>query len=89
MALPDDEQRRLGEIERELAAEDPRLARRFAHRQQVTAGMLAAMVSGALILLAAGATLIVMGVRLGQPVVVGIGALVAVVLPVLGWVAKR
>ena len=89
MALPDDEQRRLGEIERELAAEDPRLARRFAHQRQVTAGMLAALITGALVLLGAGGTLIVMGIRLHQPVVVGIGSVVAVVLPVLGWVARR
>lgn len=85
--MPDDEQRRLGEIERELAAEDPRLARRF--DQPVAAGALAAVVSGVLILLGAGGMLILMGVRLGMPIVVGIGVVIAAVLPVLVWVARR
>jgi hypothetical protein len=88
MELPD-EQRRLGEIERELAADDPRLARRFARRERVSAGTLAAVIAGVAGLAAAGGTLIVAGVRLGLPVVAGIGVIIAVALPVLVWVARR
>ncbi len=89
MALPDDEQRRLGEIERELAEQDPQLARRFARRQPMTAGTLAALLSGALLLLASGIILIVMGVRLGVPAVVMIGVVLALVLPAMVWTRRR
>ena len=88
MELPD-EQRRLGEIERELAAADPRLARRFARRERVSAGTLAAVIAGAVGLAAAGGTVVIAGLRLGMPIVAGIGVIIAVALPVLVWAARR
>lgn len=88
MALADDEQRRLNEIERELAEDEPRLARRFAH-DRVTAPTVVALVVAAGLMLAAGVTLIVTGARLGLPVVVGVGVVVAAVVPVMAWAVRR
>lgn len=89
MALPEDEERRLAEIESGLAEEDPRLVRRFARDQPVTASTLAAVITSAVLMLGAGLIIIVLGARLGAPLVVAIGAIIAVVVPAMVWVVRR
>lgn len=89
MALPDDEQRRLAEIERGLAEDDPRLARRFAHGQPATAGAFAAMIATALLMLGTGLAVIVAGARLGTPLVIVIGAIIAAIVPAMALLARR
>jgi Flp pilus assembly protein TadB len=83
MALADDEQRRLADIERDLAKDDPRLARRLAERKPVTAGL----VANAVMLLGIGLVIIVVGAGQGKPLVIAIGVIMAVIVPILAWFA--
>jgi len=89
MALPEDEQRRLAEIEAGLAEDDPRLARRLGSGQAVTVGSLAALIVGAILMLGAGVIIIVSGARLGAPLVIAIGVLIAVIVPATVWLVRR
>jgi Flp pilus assembly protein TadB len=89
MALPDDEQRRLAEIERGLAEDDPRLARRFAQGSPATRGAFPAVITAAGLMLGTGLVIIVVGFRLGAPLVIVIGAIIAVIVPALAWLARR
>lgn len=90
MALPDDEQRRLAEIERALAEDDPRLARRLGHgRQPVSSRSLAALITGSVLMLGTGLVIIVVGAGLGTPMVSVIGVVIAVIVPSLAWTSRR
>ena len=88
MALPEDEQRRLGEIERRLTEDDPQLARRLATRRPRTAGSIAALIAG-VSMLACGVAVIQAGAALGSPAVMIIGAVIAVIVPAIAWLARR
>jgi hypothetical protein len=79
MALRDDERRELAEIERWLVEDDPRLARQFTERPEPRAltGTLAAIV----MMLSAGLVIMAVGVRLGAPLLVLIGGVVALAVP--------
>lgn len=90
MALPEDEQRRLAEIESGLAEEDPRLARRFSRgRQPVAASTLVAVIVSAVLMLGAGVVVMVFGARLDAPLVVVIGGIIAVAVPAMVWLVRR
>ncbi|WIV59140.1 DUF3040 domain-containing protein [Amycolatopsis nalaikhensis] len=90
MALHDYEQRKLDEIDRQLTAEAPRLARRFAEFRHVPASALVAGVAGLVILLSTGLVIMVVGVQLGRPGPIILGALITAVVPAaIGWYLRR
>jgi hypothetical protein len=86
MALHDEEQRQLAEIERRLAEDDPRLARRLATFRPMQSLALVASIAGLLASVACGLTAMVFGVLLSSPVLIIVGTLLAVFLPTaIGW----
>jgi uncharacterized membrane protein YdcZ (DUF606 family) len=86
MVLRDHEQRQLDEIERLLAEQSPRLARRFSAFRPVPTSALVAGVVGMLILLTTGLVIMVVGVQLSAPALIVIGALITTVVPAtIGW----
>lgn len=85
MALRDDEQRTLTEIERHLVEEDPRLAHRFVERP--AAGSLASVIAGVVLTFGAGLAVLASGIRLASPALVLVGVIVTTAVPALvGWV---
>jgi hypothetical protein len=90
MALHDYEQRKLEEIERHLAAENPRLARHLAELAPVPTTALVCGVLGSLILLFTGLVIMVVGVRLGAPPLIVIGAALTAMVPAaVCWYIRR
>ncbi|WP_028923832.1 DUF3040 domain-containing protein [Pseudonocardia acaciae] len=83
MALPDDEERKLVEIEQGLASDDPRLAHRFVQLPGPTVGSLVATTIGIIVLLSAGAAIISIGAQLHSPAVIALGAVCTALLPTL------
>ena len=85
MALRDDEQRTLTEIERCLVEEDPRLAHQFAERP--AAGALATVIAGVVLTFGTGLAVLAMGIRLASPTLVLVGVVATAAFPALaGWV---
>ncbi|MFD2474810.1 DUF3040 domain-containing protein [Amycolatopsis silviterrae] len=97
MALPDDEQRKLDEIERFLTEENPALAHRFAEARPPGIGSLLWTAGGMLALLATGLVITCVGIQHADPLVIGAGALLTALVPGMtgwyvrqhGWPAKR
>jgi hypothetical protein len=86
MALHDEEQRQLAEIERRLVEDDPRLARRLATLRPMQSLALVASIAGLLASVVCGLTAMVFGVLLSSPVLIIVGTLLAVFLPTaIGW----
>lgn len=86
MALRNDEQRILAEIERALVEEDPGLALGFAEWRVVMLGSLVAVVIGVVLMLWGGLVIMVIGVHLASPVLIIIGGIVAAAFPAMaGW----
>jgi len=81
MTLRDHEQHQLDEIERRLAAENPRLARRFEKFRPIPVVTFAAATLGVLSLLLAGLTTMVVGFSLDALAPILIGALVTAGVP--------
>ncbi|WP_037359868.1 DUF3040 domain-containing protein [Amycolatopsis orientalis] len=81
MALRDHEQQQLDEIERELVRESPRLARRFAAFHPVRLSTLAAAAAGLLALLSTGLVITVVGIGMGSPGPIVVGALLIALVP--------
>ncbi|RSM86303.1 DUF3040 domain-containing protein [Kibdelosporangium aridum] len=79
MALRDEEQRKLAEIERGLAAEDPRLASQFTERPKLRTGTIAEIA----VMLMAGSVMAGVGVQLGSAVLIVIGGIVATIVPIM------
>ncbi|QFZ21141.1 DUF3040 domain-containing protein [Saccharothrix syringae] len=83
MGLSDHEQRALAEIERQLAADDPRFAARLARAR--SAVRVPKPVRSAVVLLAAyslGLVTIIAGVTLASPALITLGAVITAALPV-------
>lgn len=90
MTLHDREDRKLAEIERHLAEQDPRLARRLAEFQPISASVLVAVALGVLMLLPTGLVVMVIGVQTAAPVSVVGGALIMAVVPAMtAWYLRR
>lgn len=86
MALRDDEQRILTEIERALVEEDPRLARRFGDRSESQGGSLGTVIAGVVMTFGAGLGVLVAGIWLTSPALVLVGVVVTTAFPALaGW----
>jgi hypothetical protein len=86
MALHDEEQRQLAEIERRLAEDDPRLARRLATLRPMESLVVVAAVVGVLASVAGGLIAMVFGVVLSSPILIIAGVLIAVFLPTaIAW----
>lgn len=86
MALHDEEQRQLAEIERRLAEDDPRLAERLAALRP--AGFAGPMLTAAclVILFVFGLAVIAIGAEISSPVLGILGIVLAVVVPtVIVW----
>jgi cytochrome bd-type quinol oxidase subunit 1 len=90
MAVHDYEQRKLAEIERQLAAESPRLVQRFAEFRPIATSTLIAAGLGLLFLLSTGLVIMVVGVQLGSPAPIALGALLTSLVPTaIGWFLRR
>lgn len=83
MALPDEEQRQLAEIERRLAEEDPRLAQRLARLRPLALSSTAVAVFVALMCFVVGLIVVAVGTQLGSLPVGVVGAVVGVGVPTL------
>lgn len=84
MALRDDEQRTLTEIEQCLVEEDPRLAHQFAKRP--AAGSLATVIAGVVLTFGTGLAVLTLGIRLASPALVLLGVVATAAFPALvGW----
>jgi hypothetical protein len=90
MALHDYEQRKLDEIEHHLAEESPRLAQRLADFRPARYGTLIAAGCGLLLLLSVGLITMVVGIQLGAPGLIVLGAVLAAIAPtVAAWYTWR
>ncbi|GAA3567584.1 hypothetical protein GCM10022222_59430 [Amycolatopsis ultiminotia] len=89
MALPDDEQRRLDEIERFLIKENPGLAQRFDAPPPGIGSMLV-NAAGMVLLLGTGLVITSVGIQRGAPLVIAVGAVLTAVVPgVIGWYLRQ
>ncbi|MFC4000293.1 DUF3040 domain-containing protein [Prauserella oleivorans] len=80
MALHDEEQRQLAEIERRLAEDDPRLAQRLATLRPGFGGPILTLV-GLVVLFVAGLAVIAIGAEISSPVLGIFGIVLAVCVP--------
>lgn len=83
MALPDDEKRRLAEIERRLSEDDPELAQRLATLRRAGSVRTALAVLGLTAAFLGGLVVAAVGAEQSAPVVAVAGVLFAVALPTL------
>ncbi|WP_199434988.1 DUF3040 domain-containing protein [Qaidamihabitans albus] len=83
MALHDEEQRQLAEIERRLAEEDPRLAQRLERLQPFALSRAALTLAGLLASFFIGLIAIATGAELGLPWLSIAGAALSVAVPTL------
>ncbi|MBN9743285.1 DUF3040 domain-containing protein [Amycolatopsis sp. A1MSW2902] len=90
MALPDDEQRKLDEIERFLTEENPSLAHRLASARPPGGATLLWTALGLLMLLGTGLVITCVGIQCSAPVVIGAGALLTAIAPAAaGWYVRQ
>jgi lipopolysaccharide export LptBFGC system permease protein LptF len=90
MALHDYERRKLNEIERQLAEENPLLAQRFAGFRPITDAAVVAALPILVMVAFAGLVLIEVGAQLAAPVPIILGALVITGVPATaGWYLLR
>ncbi|PXY20366.1 DUF3040 domain-containing protein [Prauserella sp. PE36] len=86
MALHDEEQRQLEEIERRLAEDDPRLAQRLEKLRPLGVSRIGLAILGMLALFVGGLVTIAIGAEISSPVLGIVGVVLAVGLPtVIIW----
>jgi len=84
MALRDEEQRTLTEIERHLVEEDPKLANQFAGHSSTRSLMI--VTTGVVVTFAAGIAVLITGIQLASPLLVLVGVIFTMAFPALtGW----
>lgn len=83
MALRDEEQRQLAEIERRLAEDDPRLAQRLSRLRPFALSSTALAVAALLVCFVVGLAVVAVGTEIGSLPVGIVGAIVGVGLPTL------
>jgi uncharacterized membrane protein YdbT with pleckstrin-like domain len=81
MALHGDEQRRLSEIERQLAEENPRLAQRLAELRPMRIPTVVLAVLGALCSMVSGMFLLVAAAQAQLPFLIALGTVLTSVVP--------
>ncbi|MEU6646374.1 DUF3040 domain-containing protein [Saccharomonospora sp. NPDC046836] len=83
MALRDEEQRQLAEIEQRLTKDDPQLAQRLAKLSPLGFSRVGLAVVSMLVLFVIGLAVIAIGAELSAPAVWSCGIVLAVVVPTL------